>query len=99
MKKRSILYIRVSTDEQKSGHSLPYQEERLRKYCSINGIEVAALYQDDYSAKTFERPEWKKLIEYVKKSKGLIDYVLFINWSRFSRNAGDAYAMIKTLNK
>ena len=99
MKKRAILYIRVSTDEQKAGHSLPYQEERLRKYCDINGIEVVALYQDDYSAKTFERPEWRKLLEYVKKSKGLIDYVLFINWSRFSRNAGDAYGMIKTLNK
>lgn len=38
------------------------------------------------------------LAEY-RKAKGLIDSVLFLKWDRFSRNAGDSYAMLATLQK
>lgn len=98
--KRAIIYIRVSTDEQADkGYSLTHQEERLRKYCELNKIEIVAIFKEDYSAKTFERPEFKKLLQLAKKNKGKINYLLFINWSRFSRNAGDAYGMINQLSK
>lgn len=98
--KKAILYIRVSTDEQaEKGFSLQYQEERLRKYCSLNNIVVEALYKEDHSAKTFDRPEFKKLLEFAKRKRGHINFVFFINWSRFSRNAGDAYGMISKFNK
>jgi site-specific DNA recombinase len=100
MKKRAILYIRVSTDEQADkGYSLNHQDERLRKYCELHKIEVAAIYQDDHSAKTFERPAFKQLLAYAKKNRAFVDFIFFINWSRFSRNAGDAYGMISQLNK
>ena len=100
MKKRAIIYTRVSTDEQADkGYSLGYQEERLKKYCDINNIAVVAHYQDDHSAKTFERPEFIRLLTFCKKNPGDVDLLLFINWSRFSRNAGDSYGMIKQLNK
>ncbi|MDB5274693.1 MAG: resolvase [Chitinophagaceae bacterium] len=99
MVKRAFLYIRVSTDEQAKGYSPDHQEEQLRKYCGIFGIEVVAVFKEDYSAKTFERPEFRKLLELAKKNKGKIDYLLFINWSRFSRNTADAYSMIGTLRK
>lgn len=98
--KTAIIYVRVSTDEQaEKGYSLQYQEERIVKYCEINKIEVAAVFKDDHSAKSFERPEFKKLLLFAKKNNGKINYLLFINWSRFSRNAGDAYGMISRLNK
>lgn len=98
--KKAILYIRVSTDEQaERGHSLAYQEEKLRMYCQLKGIEVVQLFKEDYSAKTFERPEIKKMLAFLKSNRNLIDQMLFIKWDRFSRNAGDAYAMIKTLHK
>jgi site-specific DNA recombinase len=100
MRKRAILYIRVSTDEQADkGYSLAHQKERLEKYCEIHGYEVVALYNDDHSAKSFERPQFKKLLESVKKNKNSADLLLFTKWDRFSRNAGDAYAMINTLAK
>jgi DNA invertase Pin-like site-specific DNA recombinase len=36
--RKAILYIRVSTDEQADkGYSQNHQEERLRKFCEING--------------------------------------------------------------
>ncbi len=97
---KAILYIRVSTDEQaEKGYSLKHQEERLRQYCQHQQIEVIAVYKEDHSAKTFERPEFNKLLAFLKKNKGCADFLLFLKWDRFSRNAGDAYAMINQLNK
>ena len=98
--KRAILYIRVSTDEQaEKGHSLHHQEDRLRNHCAINGIEVVALFKEDYSAKTFERPEFNRLLDFLKKNKEQVDLLLFLKWDRFSRNAPEAYNMINTLHK
>jgi site-specific DNA recombinase len=98
--KKAILYIRVSTDEQaERGHSLAYQEEKLKLYCQLKGIEVMAMFKEDHSAKSFERPQIKNLLTFLRKNRGEVDTMLFIKWDRFSRNAGDAYAMIKTLHK
>jgi DNA invertase Pin-like site-specific DNA recombinase len=63
-----ITYARVSTDEQAdSGFSLNHQKEMLNKYCDIKNHNVVMHYVEDYSAKNFERPEWFKLMAYVKK--------------------------------
>jgi site-specific DNA recombinase len=94
------LYIRVSTDEQADrGYSQRDQEERLRKYCDHNQLTIRRVIYEDHSAKTFERPEWKKLVLDLKRRKGQIDLILFTKWDRFSRNAGDAYQMINLLKK
>ncbi len=94
------LYVRVSTDEQADrGYSQRNQEEMLRKYCGINSIVIRDVIYEDYSAKTFNRPQWKKLLINLKKYKNKTDLVLFTKWDRFSRNAGDAYQMINILRK
>ena len=98
--KNAIIYTRVSTDEQaERGFSLRDQELRLRQYCLIKGINVMAHFQDDHSAKSFDRPEFKKLLLYVKQKKNTVNVLLFIKWDRFSRNAGDSYEMINRLNR
>lgn len=99
--KSAYLYVRVSTDEQKrKGYSLPEQEDRLLKYCKYNNIEVKGIYREDYSAKNFNRPEWKELFsEIKKKSSGEDKNILFIKWDRFSRNVEYAYEMIGKLRK
>ena len=98
--KKAILYVRVSTDEQaEKGHSLAHQEERLRSYCAYHNIEIVAFFKEDYSAKTFERPEFNKLIDFVRKNKSIANILLFLKWDRFSRNAPEAYAMISKLFK
>lgn len=93
------LYIRVSTDEQADkGYSQRDQEDRLRKYCETNYIEIRKVIFEDHSAKTFKRPEWQKLLVDLKKTKGrYTDLIVFTKWDRFSRNASDAYQMIATL--
>src|ERR1700722_15633130 len=94
------LYIRVSTDEQADrGYSQRDQEERLRKYCDHNQLAIRRVIYEDHSAKTFERPEWKKLLLDLKRHKGQIDLILFTKWDRFSRNTADAYQMIGILKK
>lgn len=99
--KTAYLYIRVSTDEQKRrGYSLPEQEDRLLKYCEYNNIEVKGIYREDFSAKTFNRPEWKKLMTVIKsKSSKESKQILFIKWDRFSRNIEYAYEMLGILRK
>ena len=98
-KKRAVLYTRVSTEEQaRQGYSLRDQEDRLRKYCKLKGIDVVTHFQDDASAKTFDRPAFNDLLEYVREHRREIDLVLFVKWDRFSRNAEAAYRMIRQLN-
>ncbi|MGI9650937.1 recombinase family protein [Chryseobacterium sp. RLHN22] len=99
--KTAYLYVRVSTDEQKrKGYSLPEQEDRLLKYCKYNDIEVKGIYREDYSAKSFNRPEWKELFSEIKKKlTGEDKNILFIKWDRFSRNVECAYEMIGKLRK
>lgn len=98
-RKRAILYVRVSTDEQNNGYSPADQKARLIKYCESNGIEIVAIYHEDASGKTFKRPEWLKIVEYLKQNRGSIDYLLFIKWDRFSRNQAKAHASIELLNR
>jgi len=94
------LYIRVSTDEQADkGYSQRSQQEVLLKYCEINKIQVRQTIFEDHSAKTFNRPEWTKLLDVLRQKKHKTDLVLFTKWDRFSRNAPDAYQMIATLKK
>ena len=96
--KKAILYIRVSTDEQaESGFSLRHQEEQLLRHCKIKGIEVLKIFSEDYSAKTFNRPEYKQMFEFAKRNKKQVNHLLFTKWDRFSRNATESYAEIAKL--
>ncbi|WP_209866739.1 recombinase family protein [Chitinophaga sp. OAE865] len=98
--KTADIYIRVSTDEQaEKGYSQRNQEEMLRRYCELNAIQVRKTIYEDHSAKTFNRPEWQKLLVDLRKHRGQADLILFTKWDRFSRNAGDAYQMISLLRK
>ena len=99
-KKRAILYVRVSTDEQaEKGFSLPAQQIALEKYCKANNIEIAKVFSDDYSAwEGFDRPSYKLLRQYIAANKNTIDYILVTQWSRFSRNMTSSLNEIKDLN-
>jgi site-specific DNA recombinase len=94
-----LLYVRVSTDEQADkGYSLRDQEQKLLSYCQMNNLNVLGIYKEDYSAKSFKRPEFKKLLDFCKKNKRNINQLLFIKWDRFSRNTAESYMMISNFN-
>lgn len=91
-------YIRVSTDEQAiKGYSQRSQLERIKNYCEYNNIIITEVIFEDYSAKTFNRPEWKRLITKLKFVKNQPSLILFTFWDRFSRNITDAYSMLEQL--
>ena len=100
MEKTAVIYIRVSTDEQRDqGFSLQDQEIRCVKYCKDNGIRVLEMFQDDYSAKDFNRPAFQKFIDLVEARKLKPNFLIVTKFDRFSRNMFDGYAMSHTLAK
>lgn len=98
--KNVIVYSRVSTDEQaKTGYSLNDQEAKLKAFCALKKLNIVGSHREDYSAKTFERPQWKRILEFIRNNKGAVDTILFSRWDRFSRNAEESYGMFVTLRK
>ena len=98
--KRVILYIRVSTTDQKYfGNSLSNQLSMLQEFCKKNGIIIVQEFIEDYSGKNFNRPEFIKLHKYARENKQNIDYVLVYKWDRFSRDVLETMNMKATFDK
>jgi len=98
--KTADLYIRVSTDEQaEKGYSLNLQKHILEKYCELNKINIRQIIIEDFSAKSFNRPEWAKFLKFLKQNRNESNLLLFTRWDRFSRNTSDAYQTIALLRK
>jgi site-specific DNA recombinase len=97
--KKAVLYTRVSTDEQAiKGYSLIDQEHVLKKACLSDGVEIIEHFCDDgYSAKTFRRPAFERMLNMLKENKLKFDYLYVVRWDRFSRNIENSYIMIKEL--
>ncbi|CAN5250410.1 recombinase family protein [soil metagenome] len=96
-----IIYTRVSTEDQaENGFSLLDQQSKLEKYCDTKDLKVMQHFQDDgYSAKTFERPAFNRLLEFIKRNKGIVKKILVVKWDRFSRSLEHSMAMLSTLKK
>lgn len=97
----AIIYNRVSTDIQAQfGYSMEYQNETIRKYCEFKGYNVIKVFNEDFSAKKFDnRPEWKKLYNFVKENRGLVQRVVILRHDRYSRNMFNAFNEEEKLNK
>ena len=94
--KRAVIYTRVSTDEQANyGFSLRHQLNHINNYCRLNNIDIIKHFEDDHSAKTFDRPEYQKLEQFIKANKKDIDYLIFTKWDRFSRNTEGALSKLR----
>jgi site-specific DNA recombinase len=73
---KAVIFTRVSTQEQEQdGHSIDAQIAKLRDYCSRNDLEVIKEFEVVESSTRGERPEFYKMIDFVKKQKGTIALV------------------------
>ncbi len=101
--KNVIICSRVSTDEQaQQGYSLEYQEEIITRYCINKGYNIIKSFREDYSAKDFNRPQWKKIKTLVQESRrktDSIEAVIFLRPDRFSRNLLLSFSEIANLSK
>ncbi|MES2371883.1 MAG: recombinase family protein [Bacteroidota bacterium] len=101
METNVVLYIRVSTDEQRDkGFSLQAQERKLREFCEQRGWNVLEVFSEDFSAwKGFDRPAYRQMKDYLIKNSKNLSYLLFTQWSRFSRDARESHVEIQSLKK
>jgi site-specific DNA recombinase len=79
----SIIYARVSTDEQAKGFSLPTQIESCRKYAAEHGYCVLSEFIDDYTGESMDRPGLNNLRAFV--SSHPVSVVIVYSVDRLAR--------------
>ena len=92
--KRVAIYVRVSTQEQTQGHSIPEQLSRLKMYCEAHGWVLAEEYVDPgFSGANTNRPALQKLLRDIVN--GGFDTVLVYKLDRLSRSQKDTMQLIE----
>ena len=73
---KAVIFARVSTQEQEQdGHSIDAQIAKLREYCGRHSLEVIKEFEVVESSTRGERPEFYKMIDFVKAQKNQIALV------------------------
>lgn len=92
---RIVGYCRVSREEQaEGGQSLAAQEEKVRLYCRLHNHECVAVVADPgYSAKTLDRPGFKRAFELLEG--GSAEGLVIAKLDRISRSLADWQQLIE----
>ena len=97
---RAVIYARVSTKEQTSNLSLSTQIEAGKDYCHRHGIDVQRIFvEEGESAKTADRTEFQRMLAYLRRARGHVQYVVVYALNRFARDKFDHYAVRAHLHK
>lgn len=72
---KAVILARVSTREQEEGYSIDAQIMRLREYCKRKELEIIQEFVIIESSTRGDRPEFYKMINFIKKQKGQIALV------------------------
>lgn len=93
------IYTRVSTLIQVDGFSLDAQEEEIRAFAKMHGINIIGKYSDEgKSGKNAEhRPAFNQMMEDIRSKKDSIKYILVFKLSRFARNTSDTAKYLQEL--
>lgn len=95
--KKAIRYLRFSDKHQSNG-SIERQELYTDQWAKNNQVQLVDTFIDrGKSARTFDRPDFKKLEAFIRKHYRSVDYLLVDQLDRFSRDAGEAIKMVKKL--
>lgn len=94
----AVSYLRVSTKEQaekggqEEGYSIPAQREaNARKAASIGAVVVAEFVDAGESARSADRPDLMRMIEYVRRHH--VHYCIVHKVDRLARNRADDVAI------
>ena len=92
-------YVRISDDDQ-SHFSIEGQQKMNKDFATRLNIKIVKSFVDDgYSAKDFNRPNWKELEKDLAKNKSKIDYLIVWKYDRFIRNVTEGLTFIEKLEK
>ena len=90
----AVIYVRVSTKEQTENLSLPTQLRACEEYCRRDCYEVRERFTEQgESAKTTDRTELQRLLNYCRTHKGKVHFVVVYNIPRFAREEYDHFAL------
>jgi len=82
----AVIYTRVSSAEQEDNTSLGSQKKYCDNFAGKKGLNIVGYFGGTYeSAKTDDRKEFGKLLNFVKRSKN-ISYIIVYSYERFSRS-------------
>ena len=98
--KNAVIYVRVSTDEQKiHGVSLDMQERQCKIFAKENGYNIVKVYREEgYTARNEKRPKYKQLFIDIKHDK-TISAVIVWRCDRISRNNQDYHSSLVPIFK
>src|SRR6267378_7107087 len=90
----AVIYVRVSTKEQTENLSLTTQLKACEDYCERQAFHILARFREEgESAKTADRTELQKLLQFCRKNKGAVQFVVVFNLTRFARDKYDHFAL------
>src|SRR5213082_3126568 len=90
----AVIYVRVSTKEQTENLSLSTQLKACEDYCERQAFHVLARFREEgESAKTADRTELQKLLQFCRTNKGRVQFVVVFNLTRFARDKYDHFAL------
>lgn len=99
---KGLMYVRVSTKEQVDKTSLDMQRSECQKAADKDGVvitEDCIFREEGESAKVIDRPELRRLLDYVRTHKNEIDVLYIWKIDRLSRSLGDYYGIKVALNQ
>lgn len=96
-----VIYTRVSTKEQADNNmSLETQKKACEQFAKKNNYTTLGCFGGTYeSAKTDERKEFNRMLQFVKKSREKISHIIVYSVDRFSRSGGNAIYITEQLKK
>lgn len=92
---KTVIYARVSSEEQSDKYSIPAQLDLLRSYAVNNNVEIVKEFVEAETAKQAGRHKVNEMLSFLKKSKS-VKTILVEKTDRLYRNFRD-YATIDEL--
>jgi DNA invertase Pin-like site-specific DNA recombinase len=90
----AVIYVRVSDPRQAENLSLATQLRACEEYCQRQGFAVLERFNEQgESAKTADRTELQKLLQFCRINKGKVYFVVVFNLTRFAREKYDHFAL------
>ena len=85
----AVVYVRVSTKEQaNSPHNLENQTNECKSVCEgLRPSTVVTFIDPGESARSMDRPEFQRLLDFCRKNKRSFGHVIVQDLSRLARNA------------
>jgi site-specific DNA recombinase len=85
MVKQAVIYARVSTDEQGKGYSLATQIEACQVYADECEYKVSAIFSDEYTGASLDRPALDELRDFIARSP--VEIIIVYDLDRLARKS------------